>query len=150
MNRKVVGLDGRSYPWRLAGHLPDGDDERPRSSFHLAARALLKAVFPLEQILEEIALPGSGYLSADFFLPHWNLVVEVHGQQHYCFSKLFHRDRNDFLAGKVRDRVKREWCELNGITLVELPYNEDLDEWRKRIGSAVSGTSDGQAAAGSP
>lgn len=32
-----------------------------------------------------------------------------------------------------RDNEKKEWCELNNIQLVELPYNEDINEWRKRI-----------------
>tara|TARA_R100001230_G_C5556573_1_gene82519 strand:- start:421 stop:552 length:132 start_codon:yes stop_codon:yes gene_type:complete len=38
-----------------------------------------------------------------------------------------------FAKAKKRDREKLEWCELNGITVVELSYEEDEDEWRTRL-----------------
>jgi len=39
----------------------------------------------------------------------------------------------NFAQHKKRDREKIEWCELNGIEYIELPYSEDLEQWRKRI-----------------
>ena len=38
-----------------------------------------------------------------------------------------------FYKAKARDKEKREWCELNNMRLVELNYNEDIDEWRRKI-----------------
>ena len=32
-----------------------------------------------------------------------------------------------------RDREKQEWCFLNHIKYVELPYNESLEQWTHRI-----------------
>lgn len=130
---KVIGLNGREFTWKLVGHVPLGDDEQKRSQFHLAARDLLTKLFPCDRILEEVPLPGSGGLAADFFIPAEMLMVEVHGQQHYNFIPHFHTDRLGFLLSKKRDATKRYWCKLNNICLVELPYNEVPHEWSRRI-----------------
>lgn len=130
---KAKGLNGKEYNWKLIGHVPLGDDAQPRSKFHLTARALLTKLFPCDRILEEVPLPGSGGLAADFFIPTEMLMVEVHGQQHYEFIPHFHIDRLGFIASKKRDVTKKYWCKLNGICLIELPYNEDINEWTRRI-----------------
>lgn len=130
---KAIGLNGKEYTWKLIGHVPLGDDERSRSKFHLTARELLTKLFALDRILEEVPLPGSDGLTADFFILAERLMVEVHGQQHYQFVPHFHVDKLGFFASKKRDMNKRKWCELNNICLVELPYQESSDEWAKRI-----------------
>ena len=38
-----------------------------------------------------------------------------------------------FVKHKKRDQAKREWCAINGIDYIELPYDEKLEEWKKRI-----------------
>ena len=38
-----------------------------------------------------------------------------------------------FLRHKKRDKDKQEWCNINKIEYIELPYNESLQEWKKRI-----------------
>ena len=129
---KVRGLDNKTYTLTLTGHVPVSDDSK-RSSYHLRARDLLTNLFPRDRILEEVPLPGSGGLTADFFIPLQKLMIEVHGQQHYEVSTLFHNHYVDFLKGQQRDGRKRRWCELNNIDLVELPYNERDDAWEQRI-----------------
>lgn len=129
----VTGLDGRTYPWRLAGHIPLGDDSRPRSGLHLRARLLLAKLFPADARLEEVPLPGTGGLSGDFYLPARRVMVEVQGQQHTEFTPHFHETRLDFIGGQRRDRRKVSWCEQNGITLVEFPFDERDDQWAGRI-----------------
>lgn len=132
---RVKGLDGREYPWNLRGLQPARDDARARSSYHLAARQLLQRLFPTTPILEEVPLPGSDGLRADFYLPMEKLIVEVHGEQHYKYVPHFHGDRLGFLAAKRRDASKETWCDLNGLRFVALPYSEDIDEWRSRVTS---------------
>lgn len=130
---KVKGLDGREYPWNLTGRQVNADDLRPRSALHKAARQLLNELYPVSPILEEVPLPGSGSLKADFYLPKQKLMVEVHGEQHYKFSKHFHGTKANFLEACKRDANKITWCELNNIQLVSLPYSENVDEWRTLI-----------------
>jgi hypothetical protein len=130
---RVKGLDGREYPWNLTGLMVNGDDTRPRSSLHLTARKLLTDMFPVSPILEEVPLPGTGNLRADFYLPHKKMMIEVHGEQHYSYNKHFHGSKTNFLAACKRDADKKTWCNINNIKYISLPYNEDVDVWRSII-----------------
>lgn len=134
---KYRGFDGRDYSITVADYTVYTDATRDRSDLHLRARLLLKSMFPCDRILEEVTLPGSrkngAILYSDFLLPSKSVMVEVQGEQHYKFSSFYHKDKAGFLKSKLRDKDKREWCELNDIQLVELPYNETDDDWRQRI-----------------
>ena len=134
----VEGLDGKTWKWNPS-RSQASVDEKNRSSLHKKARSILKEVYPYDRILEEVSLPGSkterrrSTLRADLFIPNRNLIIEVHGEQHYKFNKFFYKDKLSFYRAKARDSEKKEWCQLNDITLVEFNYNEDLDEWRRKI-----------------
>lgn len=52
---KVIGLDGKTYSWTFSGNMPDYDDEKNRSSLHLLARNILKSIYPMDRILEEVS-----------------------------------------------------------------------------------------------
>ncbi len=132
----INGLDGREYSWN-----PSASEAKctKRSSLHIKAKDLLDKLFPYDRILEEVSLPGSkterrrSTLRADLFIPNRNLIIEVHGEQHYKFNKFFYKDKLSFYRAKARDSEKKEWCHLNDITLIEFNYNEDLDDWRRKI-----------------
>lgn len=128
----VHDLSGRSHSWVLKNHIPKFSDTRPRSQLHLTAREILKDIYPTDPILEEVPIPGEG-LYFDFYLPMRKVAVEVHGEQHFSYNSFFHREPKDFLRQRKNDITKREWCILNSITLVELPYNETQHEWINRI-----------------
>ena len=132
---KTRGLDGQVHNWKLHGYVVRASESRPRSKLHLKARTILKDIFQTVQILEEVAAPitRTEKLFFDFYINTVKLVVEVHGQQHYKFNTLFHSSAQDFANQRKRDRRKVEWCEYNNITYVELPYNEDEDQWVSRI-----------------
>jgi hypothetical protein len=135
---KVVGLDGRRYSMDLTGRVPLGS-ELSGSAGHKRARELLEQLYPVDRRLEEVMLPGTNGLRADFLLPGRRLVIEVHGRQHYEYVSHFHRDRLGFLRHQQRDRDKREWCELNNILYIELPHDDPDDQWSERIRAAVKG-----------
>jgi len=132
----IKDLDGKSHNWTLLGNIAHGQISN-KSNGHLEARKLLSGVFPTLQILEEvpIRLRKSQTLYLDFYLPLNKLCVEVHGEQHYRFITHYHRNQIGFLKHKKRDKEKMEWCEINDIKYVELPYNENLDQWKQRIDS---------------
>lgn len=128
---KVIGFDGRSYAWNPIGNT---NTSRDVSSFHAEARRILKLLFPSERILEEVGLPGTQpVLFADFVLPIRNMIIEVHGSQHYQWNQFFHNTKRDFIEGKKRDIKKKEWCKINNFFFVELPHWENEHEWRHRI-----------------
>lgn len=129
---RVVGLDGKTYRLDLRGKTPLLS-EQGGSSGHQRCRALLARLFPLERRLEEVFLPGTGGLRADFFLPSPRLVIEVMGRQHRDFVSFFHETRLDFLRTRQRDRRKEEFCVLNELRYVDLSDDEPDEQWVERI-----------------
>ena len=132
----IQSLDGKEYNWNPSASQANTPK---RSSLHIKAKNLLDILFPYDRILEEISLVGSkterrkSTLRADLFIPNRSLLIEVHGEQHYKFNKFFYKDKLSFYRAKARDSEKKEWCSLNDITLIEFNYNEDVDDWRRKI-----------------
>ncbi len=102
------------------------------SSLHVTARNLLHEFFPCKTILEEVPLPGTR-MFVDFFIPSESLLVEVQGEQHYNFNLFHYSNKMDFIKAQKRDKSKVEWAQINGLTLVTFPYNEEIDEWTTRL-----------------
>lgn len=129
----IVGLDGKEHSWNLSMYC--NNDRANASSGHKRARGLLVDIFPFDQILEELTLPGSGRfkLYADFFVPAQMLMIEVQGQQHFEFNPFFHKTKYAFYKAKQRDKQKVEWCKINNIDLIALDDKETEDEWRTKI-----------------
>lgn len=124
---KITGFDDREYSLNLAKAQSNSDNMR-KSQYHLRARKLIKEKFSFYPIYEEVMLPGSkthntGLLCADFFLPRQPLVIEVHGEQHYKFNAFYHVTKAKFRLHRRRDRLKAEWCDLNDIQIIVLPWN---------------------------
>ena len=105
------------------------------SGLHKSARALLRSSFPSSSIYEEVTLLGTG-LIADFFISDLKIMVEVHGEQHYKFIKRFHKSVGGFVASQKRDRMKQEWCEINDVVYIELPFNK-INEWPKILKASI-------------
>lgn len=131
---QVKLLDGSSQNWQLTGYYAHANMDQ-KSSFHLIAREALKKQYPTLQILEEVTVPlrKSEVVYLDFYIPLLKKAIEVHGEQHYKFIPFYHSNQLGFLKSQKRDREKKEWCELNGIRYVELPYSESVEEWTERI-----------------
>lgn len=131
---QVKDLDGNIQSWHLTGYIAKGRLDN-KSSFHLNARELLANLFPTLQILEEVPIPlrRSETLYLDFYLPLKKMSIEVHGEQHYKFIPFYHGNMLNFLKSQRRDKEKEEWCEINGIKYLALPYNEKIEQWRERL-----------------
>ena len=132
---KTRSLDGGIHNWNIASSLIRGNAERPRSKLHLAARSLLKEIYPTLQICEEIPVRIRRDKKAiiDFYINTIKTVIEVHGEQHYKFNSLYHTCAQDFLNQKKRDSELIDWCILNNLNYVELPFNENRKQWKIRI-----------------
>ena len=63
----------------------------------------------------------------DYYIREYNLLFEIQGRQHYEYVEHFHTDREGFFESKRRDNLKREYCQKNGYTLVELKYDEKIE-----------------------
>lgn len=65
-------------------------------------------------------------LKFDFYLPDYNLCIEFQGAQHYKAVDYF-GGIESFEESQKRDNIKRNFCRLNGISLLEIPYTQ-IDE----------------------
>lgn len=129
----VQDINGRRSQWKVRG-TEVLTDNRPRSSLHLTARKLLKDRFPTLQLLEEVAFNPAPKktLYFDFFLPLRKVAIEVHGEQHYKFNSRFHTTAMEFMEQKKNDALKQEWCDINNIQLIILPF-DDIDNWKAKL-----------------
>ena len=124
MSIRFIDFDGKEHIFNFKKICKDSSSP---SGLHLSARKLLKSRFPFSTIYEEVQLLGTG-LIADFFIPDLSVLVEVHGEQHYKFVKRFHKTKAGFKKSQLRDQKKKDWCELNDIIFIELPFDK-VDDW---------------------
>lgn len=131
---QVKDLDNNYHSWHLTGHISHSSG-KAKSSHHIRAKKLIAEIYPTLQLLEEVSIPlrKSETLFLDFYLPLKKTCYEVHGEQHYKFVQFYHQNMFNFLKAQKRDREKQEWCHLNDIVYVELPFDETEDQWRERI-----------------
>lgn len=61
-------------------------------------------------------------LELDLYNPELALAVEVQGEAHYHYNRLFHKTYQSFLDQRYRDNLKRLKCKQHGVILVEVPY----------------------------
>lgn len=133
---KIIGLDQKEYSLNLVKY------NKPRencSILHSRARILLHNLFPYDIIFEEIVLPGIKSeisirpLILDFYINSQKLAVEVQGQQHYDHVKFFYGNKLEFFRARRLDSLKKQWCDINNIRLVELPFDKTDNEWTNLI-----------------
>ena len=72
-------------------------------------------------------LKDKSYLSYDFYLPNYNILIEYQGIQHYESIDYF-GGNNRFKNQKYHDELKRKYAKDNGYKLLELKYTLDTQE----------------------
>lgn len=78
-----------------------------------------------DPVCEEFYIPGSK-LRIDLFNIRLKIAVEISPDAyHVNFNSFLHKDRFNFLKKVTSDEQKREWCNRNGIRLIEL-YDDDI------------------------
>lgn len=56
-------------------------------------------------------------LPFDFYLPDFNILIEVDGEQHYRENALYYTPNI-----KSHEKIKNDFCSFNGIKLIRIPY----------------------------
>jgi len=131
---QIKTLDGNLQNWTLTGHYSHAKLGN-KSSLHIQARDVIKKNYPTLQVLEEVPVPikKNDQYYFDFYLPMIKTAIEIHGEQHYKFVTFYHTNILGFIKSQKRDKEKIEWCSLNNIRYIELPFNEDTEQWTERI-----------------
>lgn len=76
---------------------------------------------PIEQVLF-----GRNNVRVDFWLPCHNIVIEYNGIQHYERQPDW-QSIDEFQEQQDRDKRVREYCNNNGLNLIEIPYTKYED-----------------------
>lgn len=73
------------------------------------------------------SINSSGVAYIDFYIPKYNLFIEYNGMQHYK-PMHFSGGQLKFEIQQKRDEFVRNYCKLNNIKLLEVPYNLSNDK----------------------
>lgn len=65
-------------------------------------------------------------LPFDFYLPKYKTCIEFDGIQHYKIVEHF-GGKNTLELNKIKDNIKNNYCKINNIKLIRIPYNK-IDE----------------------
>lgn len=73
-------------------------------------------------------LKDKTYLSYDFYLPDYNMLIEYQGQQHYEPIKFNGKNNSNFKNQQYHDKMKKEYAKDSGYKLLELKYTLNTQE----------------------
>jgi hypothetical protein len=96
-----------------------------RSKFQDATKKFLYPFWKDDQVFEEMRIVGT-LMRFDIYNHSKKIVIETAGRQHSQFVKHFHKTRAGFLKQVKRDLLKHDFCEINGISLVEIASEKEL------------------------
>lgn len=126
----VQSLDGIESKWQMKCAAAT-----KRSGPHLKVLEMLKELFPTIQILEEVQIQvkKNKDLYLDFYLPLYDIAIEIDGAQHREYNSFMSGSREGFVKQQSNDILKERWCELNQISFIRLRDDEDVKEWKAKF-----------------
>lgn len=84
------------------------------------------------EFISEYTINGCRYnkrlLPYDFYIPHYNLLLEYHGVQHFEYVYYFHRNIKGFKKRLSVDEYKRNFAINNNYNILEIPYYIDVKD----------------------
>lgn len=126
----VETLDGIQSKWKMSCAAAT-----KKSGPHLKVLEMLKELYPTVQILEEVQIQvkKNKDLYLDFYLPLYNIAIEIDGAQHREYSSFMSGNREGFVRQQSNDVLKEKWCELNQVSFIRLRDDEDIESWKKKF-----------------
>ncbi|NVM29576.1 MAG: hypothetical protein HWN65_12110 [Candidatus Helarchaeota archaeon] len=94
--------------------------------------AIFKKEFPKSRP-EWLVNDQGNQMELDGYNEELALAFEYQGRQHYEYNEYFHKSMKDFEQRKADDKLKRELCKRNDITLIEIPYTIEPDKMQDYI-----------------
>lgn len=122
---KFKGLDGRLRNLKHATTYLIDWEKPSRSKFQTRVKEFVEPYWLGHVVFEELRIVGTR-LSLDFYNASRKVAVEVQGAQHEKFVKHFHENRLNFVDQMKRDKKKLDFCEKNGIILVEIYPRDEI------------------------
>ena len=119
--RKYQKTLKRPYKYRIDWYKPS------RSKFQSIIKDFLQEFWVDDVVFEEFPVVGTR-MTLDIYNDTRKIAVEVQGRQHDEFVPYFHKNKLAFKDQLQRDAKKREFCEINGIFLLEVRECDKLNE----------------------
>lgn len=90
--------------------------------------------FKYEKTFEDLKYVGK--LKIDFFLPKYNVAIEVDGDHHR--KPVYYGSRNNLEVIQTRDKIKDDYCKEYFIELIRIPYNGNkIDEFKNEANKII-------------
>ena len=86
---------------------------------------VISRLFPAREIRREASPEWLGQQRIDVYLPEIALAIEHQGEQHYSPIKAFGGE-HAFRRTQERDERKRRLCHENGVTVIDIRYDDSL------------------------
>lgn len=86
---------------------------------------LVSKLFQSQKILREASPTWLGRQRLDIYLPELSLALEYQGEQHFRPIEVF-GGAEAFAKNRERDERKRVLCKENGVTIVDIRFDESL------------------------
>lgn len=80
----------------------------------------LKSEYTYQKSYEDLKGVGYGFLSYDFYIQKYNLLIEYQGEFHD--GTAYQQTAEEFAIQQEHDRRKREYAKIHGINLLEIWY----------------------------
>lgn len=78
--------------------------------------------------IREYRMPQEKRFLYDFFLPDYNVYIEFHGEQHFNYTKFFHKSKKEYELRKLHDKIKRQLIEVWGGELIVIHFKFNTEE----------------------
>lgn len=112
---------------KVRNYLIDWDAES-KSKIQFKTKQFIKDFWYNNLVFEEFPVAGTR-LSLDFYNATKKIAIEVQGAQHRKYVPHFHGGhKSNYIDQLRRDKQKLEFCEMNGIHLMEVYDGDVLDE----------------------
>lgn len=84
-------------------------------------------------------------LRIDFYVPFLNLAIEYDGKQHFKPSDFIgKKDKEHMVINlkniQIRDKIKNDYCKVNGINLIRVNYMQTEEEIKEIIINEINQT----------
>ena len=119
---RLLNINGRATNKNVHSRLIDWN-AKSKSKFQKEIKELLYPYWKNHVVYEEFPV-YSTRLTLDLYNATKNIAIEAQGSQHTEFNPFFHKSQHDLLHQYKNDILKRQFCELNKIELVEIFYEE--------------------------
>ncbi len=117
---KFVDLKGREKKLSNSGDYLINWEGKSRSKIQEKVKSCLKEMWYGMPVYEEFPVIGTR-LTLDFYNHYLSVAIEVQGNQHIKHIPFFHgKSKLPFVDQLNRDRQKRDFCEANGIILIQI------------------------------